>query len=80
MQPNELLGLALSVVTIALFIIALILFINYGGSAKFYVVVIAALVIGVLNAWIISKEGRRRSAPRAAAPRKRRGARRGSRR
>ncbi len=76
MQPNERLGLAFSALTVALFVIALILFISYGGSAWFYVVVAAALAIGILNAWMISVLGRRGRAPRMPVPSKRRASRR----
>jgi len=51
----EALAFILSGLTVVLFIIAIIVFIKYGGSAIFYIVVIIAFVTGFLNAWVISK-------------------------
>lgn len=74
----EALAFLLSGLTVVLFIIAIIVFIKYGGSILFYVVVAAAFVIGFLNAWIISKmESPHRSSRMAArSPQKRRSRRR----
>ncbi len=58
---NEIVSIVLSAATVVLFIIAVIVFIDYGGSALFYVIVILAFASGLLNAWIIS----RRELPRS---------------
>ncbi|MCL4411465.1 hypothetical protein M1329_00815 [Candidatus Marsarchaeota archaeon] len=56
-------GIALSLATIALVIIAIAVFIAFGGTLLFYALVIAAIVIGMLNTWFISRE---QSQPRPA--------------
>lgn len=53
---KELANLALSALTVVLFVIAIIVFIDYGGSAIFYAVVVLALASGFLNAWLISRD------------------------
>jgi hypothetical protein len=49
------LELVSSLATVVLAILAVVIFIYHGASALFYVVVIVALAIGFLNAWLITK-------------------------
>lgn len=49
-------GIALSLATIVLVIIAISVFIAFGGTLFFYVLVIVAIVVGMLNTWFISRE------------------------
>jgi ABC-type transport system involved in Fe-S cluster assembly fused permease/ATPase subunit len=44
-----------SLATVALAILAVVVFIYYGAGALFYAVVVVALVVGFYNAWMISK-------------------------
>ena len=79
-DESERLGLALSALTVVLFIIAIAIFIHYGAGAPFYVVVVMAFIVGFLNAWVISRtevrgpEIHQPSASRIGAARRRRGA------
>ena len=45
----------MSVLTVALAIIAIVMFIYTGASATFYAAVAVAIVVGMINAWLISK-------------------------
>jgi archaellum biogenesis protein FlaJ (TadC family) len=49
------LELVSSLVTVALAILALVIFINHGASALFYATVVVAMAVGFLNAWLITK-------------------------
>ena len=49
-------GIALSLATIVLVIIAISVFIAFGGTLFFYALVIVAIVVGMLNTWFISRE------------------------
>ncbi|MCL5115334.1 MAG: hypothetical protein M1528_02270 [Candidatus Marsarchaeota archaeon] len=64
---NEIVSIALSAITVVLFIIAVIVFINYGGSSLFYVIIVIAFVVGLLNAWLISKHELPRSSQQSSA-------------
>jgi hypothetical protein len=44
-----------SLATVALAILAVVVFIYYGAGALFYAVVAVALIVGFYNAWMISK-------------------------
>ena len=46
---------ASSLGTIVLAILAVFVFIYYGAHALFYIVVVVALFVGFLNAWLITK-------------------------
>ncbi len=46
-----------SLITIIVSIMAVAVFIYYGGDALFYVVVIIAILIAAFNAWLLSNEG-----------------------
>ena len=46
-----------SLITIIVSIMAVAVFIYYGGDALFYVVVIMAILIAAFNAWLLSNEG-----------------------
>ena len=54
-DESERLGLALSAITVLLFIIALVVFIYYGARLPFYTIIVVAFVVGFLNAWGISR-------------------------
>lgn len=58
--------LVTSIVTVALAILAVGVFIYYGAHAVFYLVVLAAIIVGFANAWLITK-----SAPAATAAQQR---------
>lgn len=46
---------ASSLTTVALAILAVAIFIYYGANALFYATVVVAILVGFLNAWLISK-------------------------
>ncbi len=52
---RESLGFLLSGLTLLFFIIAIIVFINYGARIGFYIVVVITFIIGILNVRVISK-------------------------
>jgi VIT1/CCC1 family predicted Fe2+/Mn2+ transporter len=54
-NTKEIINIILSIITVILFVIAIIVFIDYGGNAIFYAIVVLALILGFLNAWLISK-------------------------
>ncbi len=47
--------LAFSLLTIVLAILAIAIFIYYGAGVAFYIVVVLAIAIGFVNAWLVSK-------------------------
>jgi hypothetical protein len=53
----ERLGVTLSIITVILFISAIIVFIHYGAGLPFYLIIVVAFIVGFLNAWIISRIG-----------------------
>lgn len=78
---KETINIALSIITVVLFVIAIVVFIDYGGNAVFYAVVVLAIALGFVNAWLISKSTEtKRGAPqkmmRASARKGRRSTRR----
>jgi hypothetical protein len=48
--------LRFSVLTLALILVAVIIFIYTGGSYLFYLVAVVAIIFGIVNFWMISKE------------------------
>ncbi len=69
---REGLAFTLSGITVALFIIAVIVFIKYGAGWGFYGTIVLAFAIGFTNAWVISKMEpvQPRNAPRQPASRR----------
>lgn len=67
---REALAFLLSGITVILFIIAIIVFIKYGATMVFYVVVVLTFAAGVINAWIISRSGALARAPQRAVPKR----------
>ncbi len=55
-----------SLATVALAILAVVIFIYYGAGALFYVIVAVALIVGFYNAWLLSKS--EAGAPARPAP------------
>ncbi len=60
-------GIALSMATVALVIITIAVFIAFGGTALFYVLVFATIAIGFINTWYISTEEQRTANAHIAA-------------
>jgi len=61
----------LSLATVALAIITIAVFILYGGNATFYVLISMTIVIGMVNAYLISKvESKAGPTPPIAKPEK----------
>ncbi len=62
-MKDRYLELLLSFITLALIVIAIIIFIYTGGSVAFYAVTVVAIIVGFINALLISRigseEGRR---------------------
>lgn len=46
-----------SLITIIVSIIAVAVFIYYGGNALFYAVVVIAILVAAFNAWLLSNQG-----------------------
>ncbi len=54
-----------SALTIVLAVLAISVFIVFGGSVLFYALMLLAIGVGFYNAWLISKEGERGRARRS---------------
>ncbi|MEM0149904.1 MAG: hypothetical protein QXW10_03355 [Candidatus Micrarchaeaceae archaeon] len=50
-----------SLITIIVSIIAVAVFIFYGGSVLFYIIVVIAILIAAFNAWLVSNQGNLKS-------------------
>lgn len=62
-----------SIMTVILVILAVAIFIKYHARTLFYIVVVITLILGFLNAWLIStvgERGARMSIPRARTRKK----------
>ncbi len=57
-MDSRFVGIALSMATVALVIITIAVFIAFGGTALFYVLVFLTIAIGFVNTWYISNEDR----------------------
>ncbi|MGC8670159.1 MAG: hypothetical protein ACP5TL_03345 [Candidatus Micrarchaeia archaeon] len=51
--------LSLSIITLLITIAAIIIFLYQGGSIAFYMIAVIAIIIGFVNAWLISKSTRK---------------------
>ncbi|MGC8652309.1 MAG: hypothetical protein ACP5UH_03620 [Candidatus Micrarchaeia archaeon] len=59
-------ALSLSLATVALTILAIIIFIYQRGSAAFYATVVIAIIVGFANAWLLGRSaGAGQSMPKA---------------
>jgi hypothetical protein len=56
-----------SILTIVLVILCIAVFIAYGAASLFYAVVVLALIVGFINAWLIAKAGGAGVAPKPKA-------------
>ena len=59
-----------SIITIVLVVLTLAIFIKYGASILFYVLVIITFAVGFFNAWLISTIDRRKGGAEPARARK----------
>ncbi len=61
-----------SIFTLALILVAVIIFIYAGGSYLFYLVAGIAIIAGMINFWMVSKDTRAEPVVESAAPVRRR--------
>ena len=60
-MERDYIEMASSLITIIVSIIAVAVFIFYGGSVLFYIIVVIAILIAAFNAWLVSNQGNLKS-------------------
>jgi multisubunit Na+/H+ antiporter MnhF subunit len=62
-MPEATKELVLSFATVILTILAIIIFIYQQGSSTFYIIAIVTMIVGFVNAWLISKRAPKGNSP-----------------